>query len=129
MHKKIAFQHGDVSLACFQAQCGGIKVYNLAEVGVEVGGRVLFRQNPYHFKDKNCVEVSLAVCSRIDALSIVAEMPLGKHYMPCTMSVGISTEHSEKQLVDRSNSKLQLMVHIACAQRNHVTVHDIRDFQ
>ena len=56
----MAFRHGDVSLACFKAQCRGIKFYNLAEVGVEVGGRVLFRRNPYHFKDKNCIEVHLA---------------------------------------------------------------------
>lgn len=58
--KMASTQHGDVSLACFNAQCRGIKFYNLAEVGVEVGGRLLFRRNPYHFKDKNCVEVRLA---------------------------------------------------------------------
>ena len=128
MRKKIAFQHCDVSLACFKAQCRGIKFYNLAEVGVEVGGRVPFRRNLYHFKDKNCVEVHLAVRSHEDTLSIVAETPLGKHYMPCTMSVVISTEHSEKQLVNRSNSKLQLMANIARAERSHVAVRGVRDF-
>ena len=59
------------------------KFYNLAEVGVEVGGRVLFRRNPYHFKDKNCVEVRLAgrivmmlghVAAEV-TLTIVAETP------------------------------------------------------
>ena len=75
------------------------------------------------------MEVCLAVRSHEDALSIVADMPRGKHCMPCTMSVGISTEHSEKQLVDRSNSKLQLMAHIARVQRCHVVVHDVRYFR
>ena len=41
--KMASTEHGDVSLACFNAQCRGIKFYNLAEVGVEVGGRLLFR--------------------------------------------------------------------------------------
>ena len=50
----------NVSLACFNAQCRGIKFYDLAEVGVEIGSRVLFRRNPHHLKDKNCVEVRLA---------------------------------------------------------------------
>ena len=91
MHKKMAWH-----LACFKARCRGIKFYNLAEVCMEVGGRVLFRWNHYHFKDKNCVEVTWVVRSCEDALSIVAETPLGKHYMPCTKSVSISMEHSEK---------------------------------
>ena len=39
---------------------GEVKFYDLAEVGVEVGSRVLFRRNPYHVKDKNWVEVHLA---------------------------------------------------------------------
>ena len=43
--------------ACFRAHCKGIKFYDLADVGVEIGCRVLFRQNPYNFKVKNCVEV------------------------------------------------------------------------
>ena len=96
--KMASTQHGDVSLACFNAQCRGIKFYNLAEVGVEVGGRLLFRRNPYHFKDKNCVEVRLASRSSMMlghvaadvALSIVAEMPRYiwvSTIMPCTMNV------------------------------------------
>ena len=68
----MVFQHGDVSLSCFKAQW--IKFYNLAEVGVEVGGRVLFRWNPYHFKDKNCVEVRLAARSAMMLAAEVAKL-------------------------------------------------------
>ena len=56
----MALEMEEVSLARFTAQCRGIKFYDLAEVGVEVGSRVLFRRYPYHIKDKNCVEVRLA---------------------------------------------------------------------
>ena len=35
--KKMASQHGDVSLAWFIAQYRGVKSYNLAKVGVDVG--------------------------------------------------------------------------------------------
>ena len=42
---------------------------------------------------------------------------------------GISTEHSKKQLVNRSNSKLQLRAHIARSQRSHVAVREVRDFR
>ena len=68
----MVFQHGDVSLSCFKAQW--IKFYNLAEVGVEVGGRVLFRRNPYHFKDKSYVEVRLAGRSAMMLGHVAAEV-------------------------------------------------------
>jgi hypothetical protein len=64
----------EVSLARFNTQCRGVKFYDLAEVGVEVGNRVLFRRNPYHVKDKNCVEVRLAAKSGMMLGHMAAEV-------------------------------------------------------
>ena len=64
----------NVSLACFNAQCRGIKFYDLAEVGVEIGSRVQFRWNPHHLKDKNCVEVCLVGRSGMMLGHIAAEV-------------------------------------------------------
>ena len=49
-------------------------MYDLAGVGAKRGDRVVFRRNPRHFKDRNCMEARLAASSTWMLSHVAAEV-------------------------------------------------------